>query len=448
MKRALAIKKIFTQKNGKHSLSASLPSIMFAILFVFTFFSCKSPTAPGSKSISLFVKDVSCTEAWLNLTASNITLPANILIKKNGNSFLNLTLTQKNSAIYDSTLSPSQTYTYQAEYSKGFAFERSETVTTRTLDTTSSNFSWQTFTFGAALTSHLSDICIVNDTLIYATGEIYLYDSTGKIEPTSYNLAKWNGHSWQFLRMQFYLNCGQQLVDGTPTTAVFALNDKEIWIASETSRMTIWDGTYQINNMCLPVSVSKIWAANANEIYTVGVGGQMGYYTNGDWQKLNSGTNIQIFDIWGITNSITNLTEIFTVSSDIFYKDQRRIFLMNSTSVDSLPTPAGPDLYTVWAASNRLIYVGGSGLWRYASGNWNKVSLVPGAVVISVRGNAANDVFAVGTFGLLAHFNGVSWKLYDGVSDATFGSVCIKGNMLAAVGEKYGTAVVIIGKRN
>ena len=42
-----------------------------------------------------------------------------------------------------------------------------------TLDTTSHDFSWKTFTFGGGGGSVLNDVAIVNDTLAYAVGEIY-----------------------------------------------------------------------------------------------------------------------------------------------------------------------------------------------------------------------------------------------------------------------------------
>ena len=77
---------------------------------------------------------------------------------------------------------PSQTYTYQAQYNKGFAFERSGVVTAKTLDTTSSNFIWQTYAFGSATagSSYLNDVAIINDTDIIAVGAVYLTDSVGR----------------------------------------------------------------------------------------------------------------------------------------------------------------------------------------------------------------------------------------------------------------------------
>ena len=46
-------------------------------------------------------------------------------------------------------------------------------------DTTSHNFTWQTFTFGEHSSSTLYDVAIINDSSIWAVGEIYMNDSLG-----------------------------------------------------------------------------------------------------------------------------------------------------------------------------------------------------------------------------------------------------------------------------
>jgi len=50
------------------------------------------------------------------------------------------------------------------------------------LDTTSHNFTWTLQRLGGASGSVLYDVAIINDTLTYAVGEMYLNDSTGQID--------------------------------------------------------------------------------------------------------------------------------------------------------------------------------------------------------------------------------------------------------------------------
>jgi hypothetical protein len=56
-------------------------------------------------------------------------------------------------------------------------------------DTTSHNFTWTLQKLGGASGSVLYDVAIVNDTLAYAVGEMYLNDSVGQNDPQPYNLA-------------------------------------------------------------------------------------------------------------------------------------------------------------------------------------------------------------------------------------------------------------------
>jgi len=60
-------------------------------------------------------------------------------------------------------------------------------------DTTSHNFTFQTFTFGEHSSSVLYDVAIVNDSSIWAVGEIYLNDSLGQPDPIAYNSTHWDG---------------------------------------------------------------------------------------------------------------------------------------------------------------------------------------------------------------------------------------------------------------
>jgi hypothetical protein len=55
--------------------------------------------------------------------------------------------------------------------------------------------------------------------------------------------------------------------------------------------------------------------------------------------------------------------------------------------------------------------------------------------------------FVVGTFGLIAHFNGSTWKVYTGVTGATLSRISVKGNTVAAVGTDNGIPIILVGKR-
>ncbi len=64
------------------------------------------------------------------------------------------------------------------------------------MDTTSHNFTWQTFTFGEH-TRYAFDVAIIDENNIWAVGEIYMNDSLGNPDPSLIMLLHWNGTDWK-----------------------------------------------------------------------------------------------------------------------------------------------------------------------------------------------------------------------------------------------------------
>ena len=54
----------------------------------------------------------------------------------------------------------------------------------------------------------------------------------------------------------------------------------------------------------------------------------------------------------------------------------------------------------------------------------------------------------MGDFGLVAHFNGVNWRVIDDPGFGKFLSLAYKGNIAVAVGEKNSNAIITILTKN
>ncbi len=87
---------------------------------------------------------------------------------------------------YFDSLLPNTNYTFDAvTYDDGKEI-KSNPVTFTTLDTTSHNFTWQTFTFGEHQHSVLYDVAIIDENNIWAVGAIYMNDSLGEPDTQPY----------------------------------------------------------------------------------------------------------------------------------------------------------------------------------------------------------------------------------------------------------------------
>ena len=319
-------------------------------------------------------------------------------------------------------------------------------------DTTSHNFTWVIDSLGDASGGTLYDIAIINDTLAYAVGEIYLRDSSGQIDPQAYNVAQWNGHVWNVFRIQFLTVCGKASRTPYPAKAIFAFGSTDIWIAMAGDQITRWNGSAQTETMCLPFSfaINKLWGANANSMYAVGNGGNICYYDGTSWQKIESGTTLHFQDIWGDTFGGSD--EILAVASDPFHSLQRYIAKIAETTATALPDSGIPEpLNGVWFRSSRKYYVVGSGIYRkeaLTEDRWNgaPLELTP-YYSNAVRGTDTNNVVIVGAFADVLHYNGSTWKSYPELlkGDASLYGVSMKGKLVMAVGFWGEKALIIRG---
>ena len=82
------------------------------------------------------------------------------------------------------------------------------------MDTTSHNFTFQSWTFGTVGSSTLYDIAIINENNIWAVGEIMIAD-TSINGYTTYNAVHWNGGEWSLHKLYFYT------IPGIPDTGVY-----------------------------------------------------------------------------------------------------------------------------------------------------------------------------------------------------------------------------------
>lgn len=309
------------------------------------------------------------------------------------------------------------------------------------IDTTSHNFTFQTWTFGEHSSSTLYDVAIINDTLIFAVSEIYMNDSLGQPDPYPYNLALLNGSTWELRKLTY---------QGFPPVinSVFAINENDVWL----DPWFHWDGqNFQelpIDPILIGVNVNKIWG-NKDGIYVVGNDGFVAYRNNiGSWSRIESGTSLNINDIWGIVDG-NDSKFILCPAYDFGSGGEKKLISISNNTVGEIPWVENRELYTVWFNSRDKIYAGGEGLFYRTNNEWKEETL-PALFKFRVRGNGLNDIWTVGGYGFAAHYNGKNWKTFEEVSLASgnYVGLTVKGNTVVMTGNEWNKAVITIGKRN
>ncbi|MDP2365164.1 MAG: glucosyl transferase, partial [Ignavibacteria bacterium] len=194
---------------------------------------------------------------------------------------------------------------------------------------------------------------------------------------------------------------------------------------------------------------------SSNDFYIVGTNGQIARYSGTSWQRIESGTTLNINDIWGDFNEKTQEWEILAVASNFGTSLEKEILQIKNNAVIKLPLSLQMwPFKTVWFIPNRQYYVAGAGVYQKRLLNdslWKNQALdITTFSTYSIRGNNINDVVGVGAFGDLIHFNGLDWKnnyTEPNLNYGSYKSVKINDDLILAVGDEYSQAVILKVKR-
>ena len=416
--------------------------LLFTSALTFTLFSCSSPTQPPQKNygkITLSLEDVSSTEAWVNLKAQSISYPAQINLVLDNKALTGITLTSGDTTVYIDSLQPDRSYRFAAQFTQNNGTVSSNRLTIQTMDTTSNNFTWQTYTFGGANgSSVLFDVAIINDSDIWAVGEIHTKetdqwnaDSTKWIQP--YNAVHWNGHKWELKRIAG---------SGYPRSVVYAFGENDVWFDGTIH----WDGVnYTVHMEGFPLlpngdgwRINSMWGTSSEDFYIVGNGGNIAHYNGSKWTKIESGTTLPFQDIWG------NGGQVLALASSHHYLGRQLYSLQGNTATAISESGLYYVFGGIWFVANKKYYVVGDGVFEKTSlqsASWYRYPLGVAASYYSnaIRGSGINDIVIAGSYGDISHFNGKSWFEYKKLinTENRLLSVSIKGNIVIAVGYKY-----------
>jgi hypothetical protein len=423
--------------NPVRALVGRAHPLQVMLLPVLLVLSCKhTPTQPSDTTFSLTVVDVSCTEVFLQLQLGSGLISREVTLKRDTTVLFTRTVTETETTLTDSSLLPNHAYTYTASVGGN-----TEHCTATTMDTTSHSFSFTTTSLGDGTGScTLYDVAIINDTLAYAVGDIYQAS-------TEYNAAQWNGKAWQ-IQTILYPYQGQLFY--APLHSILVYNANDFWVGS--NQPMHWNGvSWQTFN--LPASIwngwiNKMWGNSSSDLYCVGSSGSIAFYNGSTWTKIESGTSLDMLDIHGAGN------EILAVASDNNPLGEAIISISGNSAAQIPSNPLEQhQLYGVWFVPNRHYYVVGDGIYEkhlVPDNVWKNGPLdITHYGTTKINGNGINDVIVVGAFGEFLHFNGVSWKSYQAQTGigGPYAGLAVHGNIVIAVGEANGLAVITIARR-
>jgi hypothetical protein len=330
------------------------------------------------------------------------------------------------------------------------------------MDTSSHSFVFEIDTLGDGSSSVLLDVAIIDENNIWAVGEIYLRDSSGQVDPMAYNLARWDASQWGLDRIDFPvcdINGNEIGTTPHPVYAIAAIAPTNIWL-TDGGNIVRWDG-WSFSRSCLTPglidgALLKLWGESSSNLFGVGRGGTIIHFDGMSWKKLESGTKLDFYDVFGSINSTTGELEVFAVAAQQFVSFDKLIVKIDGSTVAPVSDSNIPNsIHGLWFKPGRWYYTVGSGMYtkREISANtpWEWIHAgVTQYYTYAIRGNDLNDVVVCGAFGEFLHFNGVSWESYrtlTSITDGAFYEVAVKNNLVVAVGYESPRAIVLRATR-
>ncbi len=480
-------------------MKVSLASLALVFALSLAAHSCKENLATKiddefKPCLMLSVADSSSKELWLRLKSENISLPYRVQIWRDSllihtkdvyaeedfiQESLYLSFYLENPDLY-AELKPNTPYTYRAyRIENNRIVDSSNLVQTRTMDTTSHDWTWTMETFGDFSGSGFYDVAIVNDTLAYAVGEIYLNDSLGQHDPTLYNLAIWNGQRWRFERRNFtwrllYPNSGGEPQGTSSIRSIFAFNPNDIWIAAQTVQH--WNGTtwteyaaiVGYDNQGFPIAAGgalKIWGNSSSNLYFVGRGGLIIHYNGSSWRKIESGTTVDLTDIYGTPDGKEVWVCAFTSDDSTALLRIRNgvcqtVWATWQTPAQNLLMPNFRGVVGVCCFGNLEVRFGSGSVQYYVpfpphrTYYLENIDFYPDYPLWAnyIRGSSKNNMFTSNYVGEIHHWNGVRFKKYNILTENDrVRNITVSKNEMFAVGFSFSgyaqKALVLKGRR-
>lgn len=320
------------------------------------------------------------------------------------------------------------------------------------VDTTSHDFVWEIDTLGK-YPSILMDVAVIDENTILAVGDI-------NTDSGRFNAARWDGCKWTVFDIEAQY-MGSMTNPNLYRICYFSEND--IWVIDVCAPYH-WDGNewtlFHIQDMGLDACAGLgIWGTSSSNIYFVGGRGTIIHYDGQDFTKIEPNSDLRVNDVWGSSETDVYFCQYdisSRPSSVLYYDGQQLTTKYYFESVDYESKVLAGSVHTIWAYGDTLYAGCSSGVWKESlktgKGKMTSWLDICGDWVYPnrIRGQENNDIFVVGNWMKMAHYNGVSWKSFSSIfgNIGDYFSIAIKDNLVCAVGRANSAqGIVVTGRR-
>ena len=185
-----------------------------------------------------------------------------------------------------------------------------------------------------------------------------------------------------------------------------ASNDLIYAVGAEGTVLTNSDGAWHIVDVPVETDLYDVWVGSANNIFAVGANGTILHYDGVSWSDTSVSSFVTLRSIW--SDDEGHLMLAGDMGTVMEYTDGAWQLIPSSNSSTlaagwggQVLVHPGLDLKQTFLTVAR-----GHGLAHYDGDEWDFLGVASGGYIQSIWGDCWNDLFAVGTDGLIVHFNG------------------------------------------
>ncbi len=444
-----------------------------SLFIIIAAISCKEDTPVNTENNNLFdmqVLGASVTESFIHIKINQTINDALVNVYRNNSIICSFPAVKKDTVIVDSLLAEAAQYEYKAELYQGDLKLISKSGKLQTMNVSGSNFTWEEYRFGDYYSSRYRDVEIIDNNNIWLAGELYFNDGYGNEEKVK-GTSNYKNGVWTHYKLMGSDPFNPQYNNNPPREipgAGIILNNKNEIIAISGIHFFKFNGSIfqERNNIRREVGLEIFNAGIRNICQTKNGGYYFGasdgiiYHHNGKhFTKIETGTNYNIMDIRAEVNPITGKDEVLAVGTRMLEGNGvGALFRVDSSNAEAENILGINDYMAgVWYKSGMKYFIGGGSAFSNYFGfnkGWKQLlnEINNYGFIFSVDANDLNDIFTVGHYGEIQHFNGKKWTNISNKLakwDIHLETVRFKENTVVAAG--YGDdkkAVVLIGRRN
>jgi hypothetical protein len=242
--------------------------------------------------------------------------------------------------------------------------------------------------------------------------------------------------------------------------SIWAISTNDIWFGI--GNMIHWNGANFVPvelpaNAWGPYRINKIWGYG-RELFIVGDQGHIAHFDGSSWQQISNSAGVTLDDVWGSIDSASGQRRVLAVGTRHTTGLELSLVEINGANAKSQETSGMlPGETSTWFSPCSPYYVVGNRIYMKSAlsdTGWKESNYFISSFAEKVRGNGPNDVFVVGDFGMVVHYNGASWRNYqtDGslpyVPDGIWVSIAVNKNLAVAVGLIGNKAAMLVGRRH